>query len=153
MAFRTSAAVNQGVPRDPKNPADHGVAMVGTDHRFVWVDPVFCQILGYTASELIGQKFERITHPQDVRLGEELAARFIRAELDSVEFDKRYIARDGAVVPVHLSASWVRDSWGNALYGVAVVRVNGPRIPLPDLRGARPDTIDEVERIRRAILD
>jgi PAS domain S-box-containing protein len=130
-----------------------GVALVGIDHRFVWVDDVLAQMLGYTPAELVGLRFEQITHPDDAQLGSQFVDRFIAGELASLDYDKRYIAKDGTIVPIHVSATWIRDAQGKALYGVAVVTPIGERIPPVDLRVAEPPVIDELERIRRAILD
>lgn len=127
-----------------------GVAMVGRDHRFVWADDAFCKMLGYTAAELIGREFEEITHPDDRSIGTHLAERFIAGEIAAVEFDKRYIAKDGSIVPVHISSTWVTDAQKRGLYGVAVIyiRNDGEAPPLAKIEPSE----SAIERIRKAMF-
>ena len=126
-----------------------GVAVVGLDHRLHWVNPAFCKLLGYEPFELIGRTFAEITHPDDVILDVHLAKRVLSGSLASYVFDKRYIDKSGAPVPIHLTASVVRDSNGRAIYGLAVVepRTSGS-FHNPGAGNAQAD----MDRIRRAIL-
>lgn len=126
-----------------------GVAVVGLDHRLQWVSPGFCKILGYEAYELIGRTFEEITHPEDVALDTHLAKRLLGGSLNSYVFEKRYIDKSGAPVPIHLTASVIRDKNGAALYGLAVISAHQQTPSLPP--GAASSQAD-LERIRRAIL-
>src|SRR5262249_34554909 len=43
-----------------------GMALVARDGRFIRVNRVLCEIVGYTADELTQRTFQSITHPDDV---------------------------------------------------------------------------------------
>lgn len=122
-----------------------GVAIVGLDHRFVWVNPALCEMLGYAAKELVGRTFEQVTHPSDVQLDAHLAARLHQGELSSYQFDKRYVERSGKVLPVHLTVSMIRDSQGQPLYFLALIEE-----PLAGMVSTH--AMSDLERIRSAIL-
>ena len=47
-----------------------GMAMLGTDGKFLKVNRPLCDLVGYDAAELVGRRFAEITHPDD-RLGDE----------------------------------------------------------------------------------
>lgn len=130
-----------------------GVAVVSTDHRFLWVDEVFADLVGYRPDELVGRRFEDITHREDVELDAQLANRLIDGEISEYEMEKRYLRRTGAVVPIHLTARVIRDRNGNVLYGLACVEKRS--VPEPsntDVPVARRNETD-ADKIRRAILD
>ena len=44
-----------------------GMALVGLDGRWLRVNPMLCEITGYTESELLAGTFHDITHPDDLR--------------------------------------------------------------------------------------
>jgi PAS domain S-box-containing protein len=122
-----------------------GVAIVGLDHRFAWVNPALCDMLGYSAAELTGMTFEAITHPSDVQLDAHLAGRVLNGELSSYQFEKRYVDRSGHVVPIHLTVSMVRDNGFEPVYFLALFEAPRPDMP------TKLSTSD-IERIRTAIL-
>jgi PAS domain S-box-containing protein len=122
-----------------------GMAIVGLDHRFAWVNPGLCEMLGYSAADLIGRAFEEITHPSDVQLDAHLAGRVLNGELSSYQFEKRYIDRSGKVVPVHLTVSMIRDSRFDPVYFLALIEPPRPDMPIKH-------STSDIERIRTAIL-
>jgi PAS domain S-box-containing protein len=134
-------------------PLNTGVAIVSIDHTFTWVNPNFGDLVGYGPDELIGHTFESITHPDDLSLDSHLTSRLFRGEIDHYEMEKRYIHRDGAVLPIHLCVSLIRSRADAILYALATVEqiadrevyhVNVPK-PLTPLEM-------ELDRIRRAVI-
>jgi len=64
-------------------------------------NPALQRLLGYSADELASMHFLQVTHPDDRNLAEQ-------EELDagrrsSFTVDKRYLAKDGTVVPAHVN--------------------------------------------------
>ena len=98
-----------------------GMALVALDHRFVRVNRVLCEIVGYSAEELIGLTFESITHPEDVATDVAEAGRLLRGEMPRYQRAKRYIRKDGTVVDVSLSVSLLRDHDGVPRYYITQV--------------------------------
>ncbi|HWU89152.1 MAG TPA: PAS domain S-box protein [Kofleriaceae bacterium] len=98
-----------------------GMALVALDGRFVRVNRVLCEIVGYTPDELTGLTFQAITHPDDLDASLALTRRFVRGEIPRYQLAKRYFRKDGSIVDVMLSASMVRGRDGAPLHYVAQI--------------------------------
>jgi PAS domain S-box-containing protein len=98
-----------------------GMAIVARDGRFVRVNRVLCEIVGYTDKELTGLAFQAITHPEDLDADLVLAAQLERGEISRYKLDKRYIRKDGSSVHVRLSGSALRGADGVPLMYIAQI--------------------------------
>ncbi|HET9985649.1 MAG TPA: PAS domain S-box protein [Longimicrobiales bacterium] len=96
-----------------------GMAIVGVDGRWLRVNPVLCELLGYAAEELLDRRFQDITHPDDVARDLAQARRLLAGERTSDQIEKRYIRKDGRIVWMQRTASLVRDAAGEPLYYVS----------------------------------
>ena len=95
-----------------------GMALTGLDGRLVEVNATFARMLGYDdPTELAGQSFANIVHPDELAQGPENIKRII--EKGSYHGERRYIRRDGAVVYALYGATLVRDADGrpSVLFG------------------------------------
>ena len=99
-----------------------GMALVGTDGRWLQANRALCEIVGYSVDELLGIKFQDITHPEDLTSDLEHARRLLAGEIGSYRTEKRYVRKDGGVVWAALSVSLVRDPRGRPLYFVAQIQ-------------------------------
>ena len=93
-----------------------GMAVLDPDGRLLRVNPALCQILGYTAEELTAMDFKALTYPEDVEADVEQFNRILAGEIDHYAMEKRYLARNGSVVPGRLNVSVVRDGSGRPTY-------------------------------------
>jgi len=98
------------------------VLHVGLDGRLQRVPASFCELLGYSAEELLQRSFAELTHPDDRTRSLAMLARLLRGEVPSVELEKRYLTRSGQVVWVHLDSTVVRDAAGRPLHLMTYVR-------------------------------
>ena len=89
-----------------------GMAIIGMDGCYQRVNPALCQLFGYTESELKGRRFLDITHPSYRKAGEVNSRRFRAAEIDSLETEKRYVAKDGRIVHALTRVGALRDGSG-----------------------------------------
>jgi PAS domain S-box-containing protein len=85
------------------------------------VNKAFCDILGYTQEELQNQRWQDITHPDDVDLTQLAIDPLLFGEQDSARFTKRYTHKSGAVVWADVSTSLRRDKDGKPLYFMTTV--------------------------------
>src|SRR5581483_11093641 len=84
--------------------ASIGLAITGSDGRFLSVNEAFCAMTGYSAAELQEKSFQAITHPEDVRDNVNLKVHLLSGnQTGTAVFEKRYIRRDGGV-------TWVRNN-------------------------------------------
>lgn len=98
-----------------------GMALVDLDGRFVRVNRVLCELVGYSPEELTGRTFQAITHPDDLDADLSLAGQLLRGEIPRYQLEKRYIHKDGAIVDVMLSASMLRGVAGEPLYYISQI--------------------------------
>ena len=98
-----------------------GIALVGTDGRWLQVNPKLCQIVGYSEQELLPLSFQQITHPDDLGGDLELAAQLLRGDIDTYSLEKRYLRKDGSVVWINLSVSLMHDADGKPSRFVSVI--------------------------------
>ena len=103
-----------------------GIAEVGLDGRFTMVNDTLCSITGYRREELLERTFQQITHPDDLDADVALVGKLTTGELQQYTMEKRYIRRDGSAVFVNLSASPLRDPFGEPLGFGALAWVGDP---------------------------
>jgi diguanylate cyclase (GGDEF)-like protein/PAS domain S-box-containing protein len=99
-----------------------GMALVGTDGRFLRTNRSLCDMLGYREVELLGKTFQDITHPDDLDADLDQRRRTLLGEVRTYQMEKRYFHKEGQVVWVLLSVSLVHDEEGEPLYFVSQVQ-------------------------------
>ncbi len=93
-----------------------GMALTGADGTLLEVNSSFCAMLGYRQDELVGTRFQAITHPDDVDLGTEEIRRALAGELRTFRLEKRYIHASGEPIWASLSASLIRPLSGDPYF-------------------------------------
>ncbi len=106
-----------------------GTAFVSLEGSWLWANAELRQLLGYSQAELSGMTFQDVTHPDDVASDERLVERVVAGELRSYSMEKRYIRKDGSVVPAQLTVALVRDdARGTPLYFISQVQDNTAKL-------------------------
>jgi PAS domain S-box-containing protein len=98
-----------------------GMAIIGLDGRWVRVNRAICEIVGYSADELMRKTFQDITHPADLNADLRHVKQLLEGVVKSYQMEKRYFHRDGHVVWIHLTASLVRDAAGAPVHFVSQI--------------------------------
>lgn len=100
-----------------------GVALIETSSgRFVRINQKYCELLGYTESEMLATTFQNITHPEDLQEDLENMRRMVAGEIREFAIEKRYLRRDGSVVWVNLTVSPTWEPGQDAQYHIAIVQ-------------------------------
>lgn len=99
-----------------------GIAQVSLDGTFLEVNPKYCEITGYEYEELIGRKFQEITHQEDLSPDLKNFENALLGEISSFTMEKRYIKKNGELVWTSLTASLVRDKDAQPKYFVSTVQ-------------------------------
>jgi PAS domain S-box-containing protein len=89
-----------------------GVSLIAPDGKFLKVNNYYCNLLGYTQDELLQMNFQELTHPDDLEADLDSLARMKRGELQPFQMEKRYLSKQGEIIPVFLNASWVWNEAG-----------------------------------------
>jgi len=76
-----------------------GAALVETaTGRWTRVNQRFCDLLGYTAEELLDMTYQAVTHPEDLAKSLDAVRRMVSGEVKHQSIEKRYVRKDGSVV-------------------------------------------------------
>jgi PAS domain S-box-containing protein len=99
-----------------------GIVLLDRDRRYVSVNRAFCDLVGYSEKEILGQTFALFTHPEDLHANIQLTDGLFDGKCTGYRLEKRYIRKDGQTI-------WVR--------------VNGTSLALPGSRDQHIITIVE----------
>ena len=99
-----------------------GMVLVDPSFRFLHVNSAFCQMLGYSESDLLTKTFQDITHPDDRASGDNLARQVLAGEIEMFNLEKHYLRRDGTVVWGLVSSTLIRNVEGNPLHFVTQIQ-------------------------------
>ncbi len=97
------------------------------DGRFVAVNDWFCRILGYTRDELLGKTVHELTAPDDRVTSDVLNAQLQEGQTDRIDYEKRYLRRDGTLLWAHVIVSAIHDPDGRHRRAIATVEDIGER--------------------------
>jgi PAS domain S-box-containing protein len=134
------------------------MAVVGPEGNFLRVNRALCEIVGYSAEELLGMNFQAITHPDDLDIDLALAGRLGRGEIPRYTLEKRYIRKDGSIVDIELNGSVLRGPDGRPLHFIAQMediterkRGEAEQQFLAELGPVLASTLDEEEMLQRVV--
>ncbi len=102
--------------------AASGISHVSLDGRLLRVNQTFCQLVGYSADELMQLRFQDITHPDDVAADLRMLQQSIAGERNSYTLTKRYRHKQGHWVWAQLTVAIIRASDGTPDYFISVVQ-------------------------------
>lgn len=107
---RLRAIVNQAV-----------VGIVQTDlaGRITFTNDRYCEITGYPREELLGKRWQDLTHPDDLPHNIEHFERMMR-EGNPFTFEKRYKRKNGETVYVDIGSSLLCNAGGQVFGGIAI---------------------------------
>ncbi|MEN7546325.1 PAS domain S-box protein [Rapidithrix thailandica] len=99
-----------------------GMAHVGLDGHFLRVNKVLCQITGYTKEELLKTNFQAITYKADTQMGVDHMKKLKKGVIESAQFEKRYVHKEGHTIWAILNTSIVKNENGEPLFLVSQVQ-------------------------------
>lgn len=82
-----------------------GMLVLNANGKCIWTNRAFCELIGYTAEEVLACTSPDITHPDDVAASGQALRRLICGEIKSCQIEKRYIHKTGRTVWVLLTAT------------------------------------------------
>jgi PAS domain S-box-containing protein len=98
-----------------------GMALTDLSKSFIKVNKAYCDIIGYSKKELLTMTYEEITHPDDVKMENEILDQTIDGTGNNFHFEKRYIHKNGRIVYVDLRLNVLRDTLGKPYQQIAQV--------------------------------
>lgn len=110
------------------NLAGIGMAVAVTpSFRFTRVNSKLCELLGYTAEELLTMTYVGLTDPRDRKSDLLSLAEVIRGAQDSWTIEKRCLRKDGRVIKVGVYGAAVRDETGRAVRMMVMIGPSAAR--------------------------
>ncbi len=139
-----------------------GIGLIQADtpaFRFSRVNPRFCEIVGYSAEELLTTSYIDLTHPQDREKDLKALAQVIHGKTDAWSIEKRCVRKDGRVIWVAVHGSALRDQAGRTARIMAMIEDITARKPAgkPQLRAQEQlkkqlrERTAELLKIRRSL--
>ncbi|MDO8267668.1 MAG: PAS domain S-box protein [Moraxellaceae bacterium] len=97
-----------------------GFAHLSPDGHLLRINRKLCELLGYTADELLGQPFSRLTYPEDREQDLIEHERLLQREVPWVKIERQFPHKLGHAVWLRVSLSAVHDEADSYLYSLAV---------------------------------
>ena len=107
-----------------RNSFDHapiGISIVSPEGKWIEVNRTLCEMVGYTEQELLAIDFQKITHPDDLRIDIEHIRRMLDGSIREYQLEKRYFHKNGNIIWILLSVSLMRDETGMPMYFIAQI--------------------------------
>jgi PAS domain S-box-containing protein len=99
-----------------------GICQNSLDGKYMQINQRFCDIMGYSETELLVKSFAELTHPDDLAKDDEKARLLVKGELQSFTMEKRYIRKDGETVWANLAVSLARNPSGEPQYFIGIIQ-------------------------------
>jgi PAS domain S-box-containing protein len=128
-----------------------GMVRYNLKGRIQFVNPRFCQMLGYKEFELLGKSVSEITHSDDLEKTTRAFERAIRKSA-ATELEKRYIRKDGSIIWVNVCDAPERDPGGKSKFVVAVVVDITSRRQAEDALRQSKEALEEIVKHRTKAL-
>jgi PAS domain S-box-containing protein len=110
----------------------HHLPFIGTGTvdgvTFKWLDanPRLCEILGYSAQDLLNLKCTDLSHPDEIAEDQAFYARLTSGEISHYVREKRFIHQSGKTLHGRVEVSAIRDDYGAiALIVIAIEDITG----------------------------
>ena len=99
-----------------------GIALTGSDRRWLEVNDRLCEMLGYPRSQLLRMSWAELTHPEDLATEMAQFERVLNRRIDGYSLDKRFVRQDGELLHVSVSSRCLRRANSVVNYFVTVVQ-------------------------------
>jgi PAS domain S-box-containing protein len=99
-----------------------GLAHVGIDGRFRFVNQRLCDMFGYSREELLQMTFADITYAGDLQKSWANLNRLLTGERQDYTIEKRYVRKDGQIIWASLTATLVWTETGEPKHFLSVVQ-------------------------------
>jgi len=93
-----------------------GMAQASLESKLLLVNQKLCDFLGYCREELIGKRFQEITHPEDRNLELKYLHKLLAGEIEYYAVENRYVCKNGELVWANLTVSLVREQNGSQYF-------------------------------------
>ncbi len=90
--------------------------------RIIRCNAAATKLLGYSAEELQAMSFNDFTHPDDLETGMAMLAELASGRSELVEFEKKYIRKNGQLIKALLTISAIRNDDRSMRYAITIAQ-------------------------------
>jgi PAS domain S-box-containing protein len=124
-----------------------GVALIETaSGRFRRINRRYCDLVGYTAGEMLATTLQAITHPEDRQADLDNMERLHAGSTSPFNLEKRYCRKDGTTVWVNLTVSPTSNPGAAPTHHIAIVEDITTRKSAERERSALESALREVNQ-------
>jgi PAS domain S-box-containing protein len=98
------------------------MAIISENGRFLQVNRVLCEMLGYTEKEILAKTIRDVTHPSDLETTNRYIDRLLKRQRVSSLVEKRYLHKLGHVIWGQTTASLIHDKSGHPFYFIVHIQ-------------------------------
>ena len=120
-ALREALRESESLYQATFNEAPVGITHTALDGRFLRVNRKFCEMLEYSAEELLQLNFKDVTQAEEVDSDGASAQQLLSGAIVSARIEKRYLRKDGSLLWANRTISLQRDRSGRPLHFITVV--------------------------------
>ena len=124
-----------------------GMLVLNGSGQCVWANRAFCDLIGYTAEEVLANTMPDITHPDDIALSVQTLRRLTTGEATVYQIEKRFVHKSGRPVWVLLTATPIlqRDQLQSDLAAALIQDIS--------IRKAAEEALQRSEALFRTIAE
>ncbi|MDH5537421.1 MAG: PAS domain S-box protein, partial [Betaproteobacteria bacterium] len=112
-----------------------GIVHTTTDGRILEVNRRLCEMLGYSAAELLGMTTRDLTHPDDRDRQDQMRRELLAGGRSHFSGDKRYLRKDGSAFWVSRTVALARETPDGEAYLIQTIEgINERKRAQDDLR-------------------
>ncbi|HCY40529.1 MAG TPA: hypothetical protein DHV48_04125 [Prolixibacteraceae bacterium] len=119
--FEDALRESEGKFRKLYEEGPFGMALVNNEFKYTMANRTFCELIGYTESELKRLTFRDITYHEDMDVVVEGIKKLIKGEIPVFKGEKRYVKKDGEIFWGAITVTANFDKDGKFLYNVSIV--------------------------------
>jgi PAS domain S-box-containing protein len=101
-----------------------GMGIVVHNHggsRRIRVNPTFCEMVGYSEHYLLTEKYEALTHPDDLGESLKLRQQLYDGAIEHFNCEKRYLHSNGSIVWGNVNSTVIKGENGKVAYYVSFI--------------------------------
>jgi PAS domain S-box-containing protein len=99
-----------------------GIAHANLSGKFIRVNQKLCDILGYSREELLQCKLGEITYADDLQSDLKKVCDLLAGKIEYFSMEKRYVCKNGSVIWVEMTVSFVRQANDEPEYFLCVIQ-------------------------------
>ncbi|MBW7875113.1 MAG: PAS domain S-box protein [Candidatus Cloacimonetes bacterium] len=137
---------------DLLNLGNIGVVISTPSKQILYYSQSFADMLGYNKEELLHKTWAEITYPEDVSTTQQAYLEFLNGLRTSYRLEKRYLKRDGSILPSSVVITSARSGAGHIDYIIAFILDNTKKHMADQLLGKALKQAEEADRAKASIL-